>query len=173
MRIKIKQSIESVPGGTMIVPLVCGAAITTFAPHTPALFGSFTSALFTGALPILAVFYVCMGAKITLRSLPQVVRRGGALMATKIVLGLAAAFLLGKLLGVNPVPSGWFSGLSTLAVVAAVNDTNGGLYMALMEQYGRPEDSAAYSVMALESGRSSPWSRLALLGSPRFHGRRL
>ncbi len=168
MQIRIKRLIESVPGGMMIVPLVCGAVITTLAPRTPAFFGSFTSALFTGALPILAVFYVCMGAKISLRSLPQVVRRGGALMTTKIALGIAAAFVLGRLLGVQPVHSGWFAGLSTLAVVAAINDTNGGLYMALMEQYGRPEDSAAYSVMALESGPFLTMVSLGITGLSAF-----
>jgi 2-keto-3-deoxygluconate permease len=161
MQIRIKHAIESVPGGMMIVPLVVGSAITTLAPRTAVFFGSFTSALFTGALPILAVFYVCMGAKITVRSLPQVVRRGGALMATKIALGLAAGFFLGHLIGVDPIHSGWFAGLSTLAIVVAVNDTNGGLYMALMEQYGKPEDSAAYSVMALESG---PFLTMVSLG---------
>ena len=61
---KLKRLIEDVPGGMMMVPLVCGAAITTAAPHTGAFFGSFTNSLFTGALPILAVFYVCMGATI-------------------------------------------------------------------------------------------------------------
>jgi 2-keto-3-deoxygluconate permease len=168
MEIRIKRAVESAPGGMMIIPLITGALITTMAPHTAVFFGSFTSALFTGALPILAVFYVCMGAKITLRSLPRVIRRGGALMATKIALGLAAGFLLGHLIGVEPVHSGWFAGLSTLAVVAAVNDTNGGLYMALMEQYGRPEDSAAYSVMALESGPFLTMLSLGIAGLSAF-----
>lgn len=168
MQIPIKRLIESVPGGMMIVPLLCGAVITTFAPRTPAFFGSFTSALFTGALPILAVFYVCMGAKIRLRSLPQVVRRGGALMATKIALGVAAAVVLGRLLGVQPIHSGWFAGMSTLAVVAAINDTNGGLYMALMEEYGTAEDSAAYSVMALESGPFLTMVSLGITGLSTF-----
>jgi len=168
MQIRIKHAIESVPGGMMIVPLIGGAVVTTLAPRTAVFFGSFTSALFTGALPILAVFYVCMGAKITLRSLPQVVRRGGALMATKIALGIAAGFFLGHLIGVEPIRSGWFAGLSTLAVVVAVNDTNGGLYMALMEQYGRPEDSAAYSVMALESGPFLTMVSLGLVGLSAF-----
>jgi 2-keto-3-deoxygluconate permease len=77
MPIRIKDAIESVPGGMMIVPLICGAMITTLAPHTEAYFGSFTNALFTDALPILAVFYVCMGARITVGSLPQVLRTGG------------------------------------------------------------------------------------------------
>ncbi len=161
MQIRIKRAVERIPGGMMIVPLLVGAVITTLAPRTAVFFGSFTSALFTGALPILAVFYVCMGAKITVRSLPQVLRRGGALMATKLGIGLAAGFVLGHLIGVEPIHAGWFAGLSTLAVVAAVNDTNGGLYMALMEQYGSPEDSAAYSVMALESG---PFLTMVSLG---------
>lgn len=145
----------------MIVPLVLGAVITTAAPHSATFFGSFTSALFTGALPILAVFYVCMGARISLRSLPQILKRGGALMGTKVFLGIVAGSLLGHFIGVEPIHAGWFAGLSTLAVVAAINDTNGGLYMALMEQYGRPEDSAAYSVMALESG---PFLTMVSLG---------
>src|ERR1700744_1006950 len=99
MQIRIKRTVEKVPGGMMIVPLVCGAIITTTAPRTAEFFGSFTGALFTGALPILAVFYVCIGAKIHLSSLPQIVRKGGALLATKILLGLAAGYILGHLIG--------------------------------------------------------------------------
>jgi 2-keto-3-deoxygluconate permease len=158
---KLKRTIERVPGGIMMVPLACGAIITTIAPHTGSFFGSFTSALFTGALPILAVFYVCMGATISVGSLPTVVRRGGALMATKIALGIGAGTLLGHLLGSQPVSSGWFAGISTLAVVAAINDTNGGLYMALMQRYGDAEDAVSYSVMALESG---PFLTMVTLG---------
>ena len=168
MQIRIKRGIESIPGGMMLVPLFAGATLATVAPHTGAFFGSFTNALFTGALPILAVFYVCMGAKITLSSLPSVVRKGGALMLTKVALGIAAASVLGRLIGVQPIHSGWFAGLSTVAVVAAMNDTNGGLYMALMDQYGRPEDSAAYSVMALESGPFLTMISLGIAGISAF-----
>lgn len=145
----------------MVVPLACGAIITTLAPHTALFFGSFTSALFVGALPILAVFYVCMGATISVGSLPTIVRRGGALMATKIALGVLAGTILGHLIGTQPISSGWFAGISTLAVVAAINDTNGGLYMALMQRYGTAKDAASYSVMALESG---PFLTMVTLG---------
>ena len=161
MQVGIKRSLEAVPGGMMIIPLVVSSCIVTFAPHTPKFFGSFTGALFAGALPILAVFYVCMGATIEVRTLPTVLRRGGALLAAKIATGVLAGLLLGHLLGERPVTAGWFAGLSTLAVVAAVNDTNGGLYMALMNQYGRPEEAASYSVMSLESG---PFLTMVSLG---------
>jgi 2-keto-3-deoxygluconate permease len=159
---KIKSAIEQVPGGMMMVPLLCGAIIATLAPRTGSFFGSFTNALFSGALPILAVFYVCMGATISVRSLPLILRRGGALMAGKILLGILVGTILGHLIGSQPVASGFFAGLSTLAVVAAINDTNGGLYMALMERYGRAEDAAAYAVMALESG---PFLTMVTLGA--------
>lgn len=145
----------------MIVPLLCGAALTTFAPHAAPFFGSFTNALYNGALPILAVFYVCMGARISVAALPQLLKKGGALLGAKIGLGLLASFLLGYFIGIEPIQSGLFAGLSTLAVVAAINDTNGGLYMALMEQYGSAEESAAYSVMSLESG---PFLTMVSLG---------
>jgi 2-keto-3-deoxygluconate permease len=145
----------------MMVPLVCGAAITTVAPHAGTFFGSFTSGLFSGYLPILAVFYVCMGATIPVRSLPRVARRGGALLLTKACLGVAAGVILGRLLGVQPISSGLFAGISTLAVVSAINNTNGGLYMALMSRYGSTEEAASYSVMALESG---PFLTMVTLG---------
>ena len=149
------------PGGMMMVPLACGALLTTAAPHAGLFFGSFTNALFSGALPMLAVFYVCMGATISVHSLPVIVRRGGAIMATKIALGVVSGVVLGRFLGTQPVASGWFAGLSTLAIVAAINDTNGGLYMALMRRYGSAEDAASYSVMALESG---PFLTMVTLG---------
>jgi 2-keto-3-deoxygluconate permease len=157
----IKQSIERVPGGMMIVPLLVGSLIATFFPGTPKFFGSFTGALFTGALPILAVFYVCMGASIDIKATPYVLKKGGVLFGTKVLMGICFGFLLGRLLGETPITSGMFGGLSALAVVAAMNDTNGGLYMALMGQYGRPGDVGAYTIMSLESG---PFLTMVTLG---------
>lgn len=161
MQLPIKRGIERIPGGMVIVPLTLGALIATFAPGAGTFFGSFTGALFTGALPILAVFYVCMGATIPFESLPMVAGKGGVLLTAKVGMGAVAAMILGHFLGVEPVQAGWFAGLSTLAVVAAINDTNGGLYMALMGRYGRPQDVAAYSVMSLESG---PFITMMTLG---------
>ena len=77
MQIAIKRTIERIPGGMMAAPLAAGAVIATVAPNTATFFGSFTGALFTGALPILAVFYLCLGATIRVEALPQVLRRGG------------------------------------------------------------------------------------------------
>ncbi|MCU1760413.1 2-keto-3-deoxygluconate permease [Pseudomonas sp. 14P_8.1_Bac3] len=160
-QIPIKRTIERIPGGMMIVPLLIGSLVATFAPDTPKFFGSFTNALFTGALPILAVFYVCMGASINIKATPYLLKKGGTLLITKVGIAVLMGIILGHFLGEAPVSSGLFAGISTLAVVAAMNDTNGGLYMALMGQYGRSEDVGAYSVMSLESG---PFLTMVTLG---------
>lgn len=161
MKLPIKRGIERIPGGMMVVPLLLGAVTATFFPGAPGYFGSFTGALFTGALPVLAVFYVCMGASIDFRAAPYIVKKGGALFAVKISVAVIVGVIAGRFLGESPVVSGVFAGISTLALVASLNDTNGGLYMALMGQYGRPRDVGAYTIMCLESG---PFFTMITLG---------
>jgi 2-keto-3-deoxygluconate permease len=159
--VPIKRTLDRVPGGMMIVPLLLGAVIHTAFPDAGSFFGSFTGALFSGSLTILAVFYVCMGASIDLRSTPYILKKGGALFGSKVAVSVLTGVILGRLLGEAPVGSGFFAGISTLAVVAAMNDTNGGLYMALMGQFGKARDVAAYSVMTIESG---PFLTMVTLG---------
>jgi 2-keto-3-deoxygluconate permease len=159
--IKLKRTIEKIPGGMMVVPLALGSVITTFAPNTAQVFGSFTGALFTGAIPLIAVFFICLGSTISVRALPRMLQRGGVMTLAKVGVGIIIGYVLGHTIGVQPIQSGWLAGISTLAVVAAFNDTNGGLYVALMEQYGRPEDAGAYCMMALESG---PFFTMVTLG---------
>jgi 2-keto-3-deoxygluconate permease len=161
VQLPIKRTIERIPGGMMIVPLFTGAIIRTVAPGTPQFFGSFTGALFTGALTILAVFYVCMGATIEFTATPYILKKGGALFAAKVAAAVIVGVLLGRVWGESPVQGGILAGLSTLAVVAAMNDTNGGLYMALMGQFGAPRDVAAYTIMSIESG---PFLTMVTLG---------
>ena len=161
MQVPIKRTIDRIPGGMMIVPLFSAALIRTFAPGIPSFFGSFTGALFTGALTILACFYVCMGATIEINATPYILKKGGALFAAKVGTAVLLGIILGRIWGEGPVAYGLFAGISTLAVVAAFNDTNGGLYMALMGQFGSAKDVAAYSIMSVESG---PFLTMVTLG---------
>jgi 2-keto-3-deoxygluconate permease len=110
MGLPIKRGIERIPGGMVIVPLSLGAVIATFAPGTAGFFGSFTGALCTGTLPILAVFRVCMGATIPFETLPQVGGKGGMLLAAKVSLGVVAALLVGHFLGTGPVRTRFWRG---------------------------------------------------------------
>lgn len=168
MQIPIKKAIERVPGGVMVVLLLLGALINTFAPGTPQFFGSFTGALFIGGMPVLAVFFICMVASIDLRATPYVIKKGGSLFLTKVSIGAILGVIFGYFLGEAPIQSGVFAGLSTLTIVAAMNDTKGGLYCALMGQYGRSRDVGAYSIMSLESGPFLTMVTLGLAGLAPF-----
>ena len=157
----IKKTIDRIPGGMMIIPLFLGAIIRTIFPgfldYEP-FKTSFTGGLFLGILPLLGAFYVCLGATINVRSIGNIARKGFALWLGKV--GLAAVIgLLIKTFAADQLNV--VLGLSALAIVAAFSDTNGGLYMALMGQLGKPEETAAYSIMSLESG---PFFTMLILG---------
>lgn len=164
MPLPIKKSIERVPGGFMILPLLLGALLHTWFPHGAEFLGSFTGALAKGAMPILAVFFVCIGATIDLKTTPYILKKGGVLLTAKLATGLLVGLLASWVLGKDPIQSGWFAGLSVLAIVASMNDTNGGLFMALLGQFGKKEDAAAYSLMSLESGPFFTMITLGLTG---------
>ena len=168
MHLPIKRTIDRIPGGMMVVPLALGCLGANLAPGAPNFFGSFTGALFTGAFPIMAVTYVCIGATLSFSNSPQILKKGGVLLGAKILCGMVCGVVLARLLGEKPVESGFFAGLSTLAVVAAINDTNGGLYMALMGQYGKPSDIGAFSIMSLESGPFLTMITLGIAGLSAF-----
>jgi 2-keto-3-deoxygluconate permease len=102
-----------------------------------------------------------MGASIDVRATPYIIRKGGALFIGKLAVGVVVGVVAGHFLHEQPIAAGPFAGLSTLALVTAMNDTNGGLYMALSGRYGRPQDAAAYSVMSIESG---PFLTMVTLG---------
>lgn len=159
---RLKRSIDRIPGGMMILPLLLGAVIRTIFPNLPdntVFKSSFTGGLLTSAGALLAAFYICLGSTIEFRAAGYILKKGVALWAGKILL----AVLIGLLIkAVAPDQNHMFLGLSALAIVAAFSDTNGGLYMALMGQFGkRAEDVAAYSIMSLESG---PFFTMMILG---------
>ncbi len=161
MSVRIKAGMEKVPGGLMLIPLLVGAVIHTLAPDAGVFFGSFTGALFTGLAPILGVFYVCLGATLDVKATAYIAKKGGTLLGSKIAFAAIVGVVLGRFMGEAPITGGVLSGLSVLAVVAALSDTNGGLYMSLMGQFGRNRDVGAYSVMSLESG---PFITMLILG---------
>lgn len=158
----IKKTVERIPGGMMLVPLMLGALCNTFSPELGAYFGSFTEGLITGVIPILAVWFFCIGASISFKSTGAVLKKSGVLVATKLVTAWFVAIIASKFLPAGGITTGLFAGFSVLTLVAAMDMTNGGLYASLMNQYGTKEEEGAFILMSVESG---PLMTMIILGS--------
>ena len=146
----------------MLVPLFLGALCHTFSPGAGKYFGSFTNGMITGTVPILAVWFFCMGASIKLSATGTVLRKSGTLVVTKIAVAWVVAAIASRIIPEHGVEVGFFAGLSTLALVAAMDMTNGGLYASIMQQYGTKEEAGAFVLMSLESG---PLMTMIILGT--------
>lgn len=148
----IFRAVKKVPGGLMLVPLLLGALCHTFTPGAGKYFGSFTNGLITGTVPILSVWFFCMGASINYKNAGLVLRKSGTIVVTKIIVAWIVGFICVALMPKGMIQTGFFAGLSTLAIVTSMDMTNGGLYASLMQQYGTKEEAGAFVLTSIESG---------------------
>ncbi|MBT2764376.1 2-keto-3-deoxygluconate permease [Paenibacillus sp. ISL-20] len=161
---KIKATLDRIPGGMMVVPLLIAAIINTFAPDLLRI-GNFTESLFVnGSSTLIALFLLCTGAQINVKSFGVSVGKGATLLVTKWVVGAAFGLIAYLFAGEN----GLWLGLAPIAVIAAMTNSNGGLFVALVGQYGSKEDRAAYSLLALNDGPFLTMVALSIFGAMGF-----
>ena len=143
---KIYRGVNRVPGGMMVVPLFVGMALNTFFPNLLKI-GGFTQALTGAGYPtLLGMYLFTVGTKMSLRAAPRMLVRGFGIMLAKV--GAATIFALAV--------AKWFGGdvfgISTLAVMVAMSDTNGGMFVALTSVMGDKDDAGTYVVQSVETG---------------------
>ncbi|WP_018924865.1 2-keto-3-deoxygluconate permease [Salsuginibacillus kocurii] len=161
---RIKANIEKIPGGLMVVPLLLGAVINTFAPGMLRI-GGFTQELFVdGALVLIALFLLCAGAQINVKNVGVTIGKGVTLLTVKWLVGATIGLIAYMFAG----PEGLFLGLAPIAIIAAMTNSNGGLYVALVGQYGKEDDRAAYSILALNDGPFLTMVALSIFGAMGF-----
>lgn len=143
---RIYRFVNKVPGGMMVVPLFTGMVINTFIPNALKI-GGFTQALTNQGYPtILAMYLFTVGTKMTLQAAPSMLKRGFGILFAKVGVAILIALSVAHLF------QGDLLGLSTLAVLAAMNDTNGGMFLALTSTFGSKEDSGTYVAQSIETG---------------------
>lgn len=146
-----------IPGGLMLIPLVLGSIVGTFFPGFLEL-GSFTTALFKdSALPLIAVLIFATGMQITARTSGPVLATTGTLLLTKSLIPAALVALAGSIFGIEG-----FLGVSILALMATMDNSNGGLWLAFTGKYGDERDRGAYMASALNDG---PFISMLFLGA--------
>ncbi|AGS33870.1 2-keto-3-deoxygluconate permease [Corynebacterium maris DSM 45190] len=151
------RAIGRIPGAIMVVPLFLGALVNTFAPGILDI-GSFTTALFRdGTAVLIGLFFLAVGSQISLKTAGPAMQKGGVLLFAKFgvaaAIGLSVAFF---------TPDGMMWGLLPVAIIAAMSNSNGSLYSALMQQFGSKTDKGAISVLSINDG---PFLTMIALGA--------
>jgi len=155
-RFPMYSTMLKVPGGLMLIPLLLGAVIGTFAPDALNI-GGFTTALFkNSALPLIALLIFATGTQVGLRTGGPILATAGTILLMKTLVPATLIVLLGSMVGVDGV-----FGISILAMLAAFDNSNGGLWLAYTGQYGDSRDRGAYVASALNDG---PFFSLLFLG---------
>ena len=181
---RLLATVQKVPGGLMVVPLILGATLNTIDQlHLPWVtavlqwlgagqtdsgnyeflrIGGFSQELFKdGALVLIALFLFCSGSQMNLRVGGKALKKGVLLVSAKYLTGLAVGLALGFLFD----PINGLLGLSTVAIIAAMTNGNGGMYAALTSQYGNRSDTGAVAILSLNDGPFFTLMSLGLLGS--------
>lgn len=148
---------SKVPGGLMIIPLLLGATINSFFPQVLEI-GGFTQAAFKdGANAIIGIYLFIMGSQLTVKSTGPVVQKGLAILLGKLAAGVAVGLMVGFL-----TPDGTLWTLTPLAIIAAMINSNGGLFAALTTEFGNKTDRGTFPIIAINDG---PFFTLVVLGA--------
>ncbi|MET0184314.1 MAG: 2-keto-3-deoxygluconate permease, partial [Achromobacter sp.] len=156
-RLPIYATMQRIPGGLMLLPLILGAIIGTFAPDALSI-GGFTTALFkNSALPLIALLIFATGTQVNMRTGGPVLATACTILLMKTIGPATLIIILARFVGLDGI---W--GVSILAMLAAFDNSNGGLWLAYTGQYGEARDRGAYVASAVNDG---PFFSLLFLGA--------
>lgn len=150
--------LKKVPAGMMVIPLLLGSLIVTIFPNAFEI-GGLTAAVFSsaGTNTLLGAQLFCMGTALSVKDMPKVLKRGGVLLLAKFAIGAGIGILVGKVFG-----AAGFLGLTPLAIICEVTNSNGSVYLTLMGEYGDEADCGCFPLLALNDG---PFFTLVALGA--------
>ncbi|TFC73563.1 2-keto-3-deoxygluconate permease [Cryobacterium sp. TMS1-20-1] len=155
-RVPLFDGMNRIPGGLMLIPLILGSVVGTFFPGFLGL-GNFTTALFqASALPLIGLLIFATGMQITLKTSGPVLATAGVLLLCKSILPATVVVILAQIVGLDGI-----LGVSILALLVTMDNSNGGLWLAFTGRYGDARDRGAYMASAINDG---PFFSMLFLG---------
>jgi len=165
---KILKTVQKVPGGLMVVPLFLGAISNMLFPQALDIGGMTTATFKSGASAFIGASLVCVGSQISVSKIGEPLKRGFVLLLAKFLAGFIPTLIISKLFG----PAG-ILGLSPLMILAAVTNSNGGMYLGLMSQFGDENDLGAQSLLGINDGPFLTLIGMGLSGIASFDSKAL
>jgi len=154
---QLLKKINKIPAGTMIVPLFVASILNTFCPSILRI-GSYSQALISDdglkVMMVLTLFFT--GTQMRISDIPHALKRGGSHVLFKYLIGAGSYIVIFKYFGYNGI-----LGTCSLAILCALTNNNGTLYMGLVQSYGDHTDIVARAMFNLNSG---PMLSLLTLG---------
>lgn len=144
---KILKTVQKIPGGLMVVPLFLGAIINLLFPEILDVGGMTTATFKTGASAFIGASLMCVGSQITVTKVGEPLKRGAVLLLAKFLAGFLPTLLVSQLFGAVGI-----LGITPLMLLAAVTNSNGGMYLGLMTQFGDENDLGAQSLLGINDG---------------------
>ena len=161
---KLLEKIDRIPGGIILVPMLCTALVNTVFPNalqvggiTTKLFSTYGTQVFIGALLFLA------GSQFRVRDVKKALSRGGVLLLSKIVIAVVLTVAFLRLFG----QSG-FLGISALAFCIVMQSLNPGTFLAVATAHGDELDPPGFGLYNLVVAPSVPAVVLGVLDGAAF-----
>ena len=166
--VKIWDFLNKIPAGTMFVPLVISAVITTICIHCGLgvslweylgnpmkdLFGS------TGQMLLIGLMLFCTGTTITGRDFIEVGKRGIWIILARLIPAYVICAIVFVCCGVNG-----FAGIDSITLVCCLTSANAALYMGIIQPYGDDSDKGTFPIMLIFSMPLVPFIFLSCMGS--------
>lgn len=148
VKIQLLKKINKIPAGTMIIPLFAAAILNTFCPWLLRI-GSYSKALVSddGLRIMMLLTLLFTGTQMRFSDIPEALKRGGSHVLFKYLSGAGAYIIIFHYFGYKGI-----LGTCSLAILCALTNNNGSLYMGLAQSYGDHADLVARPMFNLNSG---------------------
>jgi len=161
---KVVNRLFSFPGSILLVPMMLSALVNTFFKNL-LLIGEPMNSIFNGSgiMVLLFIMLFVSGLELKFNQLKGVIKESFLLIIVRIVLATVIYFLYLKIFG----SSGIFS-ISSFTLLIVLLSTNPGLFIALVQQYGKKENTSLFGPLNVLPLPAIPLAILSLSSKSSF-----